>query len=127
MDRVLIDTPVIIDFLRGRSAAMDWLGRATDSGSILLYSAITAAEVAAGLRPGEERLVRAFLASLKSVPISEDVAWTGGDYLRRYTRSHGLEVPDAIIAASAKKEGAVLATLNVNHFPMKNLAVIRPY
>lgn len=58
------------------------------------------------------------LSQAKGVPMAE---------LVRNGRSHGLEVPDAIIAAAAKTQGAVLATVNVKHFPMKDLAVIQPY
>ena len=32
--------------------------------------------------------------------------------------SHGIDIPDAIIAATAEHHGLRLATLNVKHFPM---------
>jgi predicted nucleic acid-binding protein len=32
--------------------------------------------------------------------------------------SHGIDIPDAIIAATAEHHGLKLATLNVRHFPM---------
>ena len=37
---------------------------------------------------------------------------------KHYQRSHGLEFPDALIAATAEHHGLTLATLNVKHFPM---------
>lgn len=127
MRKILIDTSVIIDLLRGRGPAHDWISETLQSGSALLYSSLAVAELAAGLRPGEEPLLSAFLSLLTCIPADEQLAWAAGTYLREYGRSHGLDVPDAIIAASAKKEGAALATLNVKHFPMKDLVVIRPY
>ena len=36
----------------------------------------------------------------------------------RHGSSHAVEIPDAIIAATAEHHGLKLATLNVKHFPM---------
>ena len=40
-----------------------------------------------------------------------------GERLRRYRRSHRLELGDALIAASAMQYGERLATLNRRHYP----------
>ena len=45
-----------------------------------------------------------------------------GDYLRQYRRSHGLEVADAVIAASAVANKAELWTRNRKHYPMKEVS-----
>ena len=44
-----------------------------------------------------------------------------GEYLRRYRRNHGVELADALIAASAALNGAELWTRNRKHYPMKEL------
>ncbi len=41
-----------------------------------------------------------------------------GVFLRLYRSSHGLDMPDALIAATAEHHGLQLATLNVKRFPM---------
>jgi len=43
--------------------------------------------------------------------------------MRRYRKSHSLEVPDAIIAASAVVTEGRLWTLNRKHFPMPELSL----
>jgi predicted nucleic acid-binding protein len=37
---------------------------------------------------------------------------------RDYGHSHGTGLADALIAATAEREGAMLVTLNTAHFPM---------
>ena len=47
-------------------------------------------------------------------------------FARHFQASHGLDVSDALIAATAEQHGLALATLNIKHFPMfKGLK--RPY
>ena len=41
-----------------------------------------------------------------------------GLWRRHYSRSHGTDLADALIAASVEEAGATLATLNRRHFPM---------
>jgi hypothetical protein len=48
--------------------------------------------------------------------------------MRRYRLSHGLLLPDALIAATAIEYDVTLYTKNVRHFQMiPGLAVVRPY
>jgi hypothetical protein len=42
--------------------------------------------------------------------------------LRLYTKSHGVEVADALVAACAFLENVPLGTLNRKHYPMKDLS-----
>jgi len=42
--------------------------------------------------------------------------------LRRYRKSHAIELGDALIAASAVARNATLWTRNRKHYPMKELS-----
>lgn len=42
-----------------------------------------------------------------------------GDYLRRYRKSHGIDLGDALIAASAVVNNSTLWTRNLKHYPMQ--------
>lgn len=65
-------------------------------------------------------------AKLTHLDITDDIADRGGVLLRHFQASHGLDVSDALIAATAAQHGLELATLNIKHFPMfKGLK--RPY
>jgi len=127
MANLLIDTDVLIDHLRGVEQAKRFLRERRESGDLLYSSVITHAELLAGARPPEEPLLRALLESFQAVVIDAAVAEQAGLYCRQYSKSHGLLLPDALIAASAKSVDATLVTLNARHFPMKDITVLVPY
>jgi len=113
---LLVDTDVLIDYLRGLSQAGDWLEAISEP---LLLSAVTVAELFAGVREGpERRSLEDFLTAFDVVPVDSGVARRGGLYRREYLRSHGTGLADALIAATAETTGATLVTLNRSHFPM---------
>lgn len=112
----LLDTCIIIDFLRRKPEANAFV---RSLGHIPFLSTITVAELYAGVRDGDERrrldnLVHAF----RTVPVTEDIGRRGGLHRRRYSGSHGVDLADAIIAATAEDLNADLVTLNKKHFPM---------
>ncbi len=122
-DRLLLDTDVLVDYLRGEQEAMAYL---EGLGGDLLTSAITVAELFAGVREGEERRVLTqFIRAFEIVPIDSDIAKQGGLYRRGFGPSHGVGLADALIAASAEAREAKVVTLNERHFPM--LDVLVPY
>src|SRR5712692_240650 len=121
---LLLDTDLLIDYLRGRAEAVTYLEGRTEP---LLISAITVAELYAGVRDGPERAkLDAFVQAFEVVPVDPEVALQGGLYRRDFGKSHSTGLADALIAASAQVRQAALVTLNRKHFPM--LAnVIVPY
>jgi predicted nucleic acid-binding protein len=120
----LLDTCVIIDYLRDRPEAVDLIRHASARPAV---SAISAAEIFAGARTAtEESRIDGLLHQLLVCDVNLEVARLGGAYRRRYGPSHGVLVPDALIAATAQVHGARLVTRNARHFPMiKDLVV--PY
>lgn len=123
----LVDTDILIDHLRGRREALDFLTRAMADGDRLLCSVVTRAELLAGMRPQEESAVRALLGLFDGVPVDDEIAEAAGEYRRRYGRSHGVLLPDALIAGSARMRDAVLCTTNLKHYPMDDIRTERPY
>jgi len=123
-NRLVIDTDVIIDYLRSQAQAVAWLEGATEQLSI---SVISVAELYSGVREGSERAVLdTFLLAFDIIPIDERIASQGGLYRRDYGKSHGVGLADALIAASVELRNAVLVTLNEKHFPMLE-DVLVPY
>jgi predicted nucleic acid-binding protein len=120
---LLLDTNVLIDYFRGRIEALAYLRSRSEP---ILISAVTVAEVFAGVREGEERReVEQFLALLEIIPVDAAIAQQGGLYRRDYGPSHGVALADALIAATAEIHHARLVTLNAKHFPMLEVEV--PY
>jgi predicted nucleic acid-binding protein len=112
----MVDTDVLIDFLRGHPAAVTFI---TSNANRILISAIVAAELYAGVKGQAEEVALSDLLSLfRQVPIELEIAKKGGLYKRDFGRSHGVGLADAILAASANLENAELKTLNVKHYPM---------
>ena len=116
---ILLDTDILIDFLRGHDEAVSFVNANLDR---IILSSIVVAELYAGARGGkgdaEQVVLENFLSLFRVVPISGDVAKLGGLYKRDYGRSHGVGLADAIVAATATLEDAELKTLNVKHYPM---------
>jgi predicted nucleic acid-binding protein len=117
MDKpILVDTDVMVDFLRGHPKAVTLVQ--THSTRIILPS-IVVAELYAGVQGDAELSALDNLISLfRVIPASSKIARAGGLYKSLYTKSHGIGLADAIVAATADAESAELKTLNTRHYPM---------
>lgn len=122
MPSVVVDTDILIHFLRGHEAAKLFLhsiaGEATPC-----CSAITVAEIHAGMRAGEKKATQELLDGLVILPVTRQVAEVAGR-LKQTTRQMRLELDDCLIAATALTEGATLATGNRRHYPFRSLAIL---
>ena len=115
-DAVLLDTDILVDFFRGHDKAVALVNTCADR---MILSSIVVAELYAGVKGDEEEVaLDRFVALFRIVPVSAEIAKTGGLYKRDYGRSHGVGLADAIIAATVEAESAALKTLNVKHYPM---------
>ena len=122
--RLLIDTDVLVEYLRGRSEAAEYLEGLT---SDLYISVITVAELFAGVKGDEEqKSLKQLLLAFVILPVTEKTARLGGLYRRDYGRSHGTGLADALIAATAEENGSDLVTFNRCHFPMVSRITV-PY
>ncbi|WP_298345384.1 type II toxin-antitoxin system VapC family toxin [Ferrimicrobium sp.] len=118
----LIDTPILIDYLRGHPDASVLLERERERerlAGVLHASEITRLEILAGIRPSEEEDTRALLSTLIWHAVDADIAEEAGFLGRRWLPSHHtVDSADLAIAATAIRTGSELWTRNVRHFPM---------
>jgi len=121
MKNTLVDTDILIHFLRGRREAKDFLSSLLDR-SRIFCSAITVAEIFAGIRPGEEEKTRALIDNLEVLDVTREIAEKAG-YYKGTIRSQSLELGDCLIAATAFVHRSVLATGNGKHYPMRDIEV----
>ena len=119
---VLYDSDVVIELLRGRKSVLESARRLEGAGIPTYCSAVSLAEIYAGIRPGEEAPTQAFFDARGEIVLDSHVGRVAGSYLARYARSHGLELGDALIAAAATTAGVQLWTRNRKHYPMADIS-----
>lgn len=114
--KVLIDTCVAIDFMRNFDNAVEFVSQLTSQPYV---STITIAELYAGTKTKKkEQLVTDFVKNCLVLDVTHEISELGGRWSARYTPSHGVDLPDALIAATAEIHKLQLATCNLKHFPM---------
>ncbi|MFT5466709.1 MAG: putative nucleic acid-binding protein [Verrucomicrobiales bacterium] len=121
---MLVDTDVLIDFLRGNEKAVDFL---IEHSADLFASAVTVAELYQGVRDGEEKIKLATtLSSIEILPVTTEIAELAGIFRRDNRARIGCGLADCMIAATATHHQLSLATLNAKHFSMID-NVVTPY
>lgn len=124
----LIDTDVLIDSGRGLAEAKQFVSDQYRAGAIRI-SIISAMELIRGCRNARElRQVQTLLSEMTILPVSTAASETAYRLVEALYLSHGLAVPDALIAATAIEHALAVYTRNTRHFePISGLRVIRPY
>jgi predicted nucleic acid-binding protein len=119
---ILLDTDILVDFLRGYSKAMTFVNANSER---IILSTIVIAELYAGVKgSAEQAVLDDFVSLFRTVTVDANIAKAAGLYKRDYAKSHGVGLADAILAATAEAENAELKTLNIKHYPM--LKGLRP-
>jgi predicted nucleic acid-binding protein len=97
----LIDTDVLIDAIRLVPNAVQSLQQRSAFGAIS-FSALTEMELLVGARNKEElKATQQFIQRFTIVHTTKRISALATNLITRYTLSHGLQVADAIIAATA--------------------------
>jgi hypothetical protein len=120
---LLLDTTVLIDALRERSAAQR-TQQSLDAGQVPWICAVNVDEVLRGTKVEEEATVLRFLRGFHLAPLGRVEGERAGRWRRDFARRGvTLSQADCLIAAAAIAVGARLATGNPKHFPMSELDV----
>ena len=112
---MLVDTDVLIWHLRGYPQAT----RRLDELGALTLSAISWLEVLQGMRNKAELIaVKKMLdkRSARLLPVTEAITLRATGLMESLTLSHGLQMGDALIAATAIEHQLSVLTANVKHF-----------
>jgi len=125
---MLVDTDVFIWLFRGSEKAASRL-RQCDS---IALSAVSYMELVQGMRNKEEfRLLRETIHSQQwqLQPLTENISHRATVLIETHALSHGLQMADALIAATAVETGQSLLTGNYKHYkalPDVDLQRFRP-
>jgi predicted nucleic acid-binding protein len=119
----VLDSTVLIDFLRGRPA-VERVAALRAAGDIPATTAINIDEIVRGLRPGEEPAVESLFNGLVVLRTGRRAGWQAGEWRRAFAaRGVTLYQADCLVAATTVTHGAALVTGNPKDFPMDGLTV----
>jgi len=123
--KYLLDSDVIIEWLRGDESVVAWIEEHDRRGDFLGWTPISIAEIYAGLREREEVVLSDLMDILHCLEIDQQVGRKAGLYRAKFGPSHGVEIADALIAAAAHLYGMTLCSRNLKHYPMRDLKKLR--
>lgn len=120
----LCDTCILIDYLRGKDEVQQKLENDRKQG--LGMSSVTYMELMVGARNKREvNIIKKAFSDFEVIEISESISIKAKNLIEKYTKSHGLLIPDALIGATALELDVPLYTSNIKDFQfIPNLVLI---
>jgi predicted nucleic acid-binding protein len=119
---MIFDTDVLVWASRGNLRAARTIDAATDRA----LSIVSFMELLQGARSKlETRQIRQSLRQLqfRILPLSEMIGATAAAIIEQHALAHGIQLADALIAATAIETDHPLCTANVKHFrPIRSLS-----
>lgn len=111
----LCDSCILIDYLRGKEDVKQKLLNDRKQG--LGMSAVTYMELMVGaLNKREVALIKKAFADFEIIEISEAISIKARNLIEKFSKSHNLQIPDALIAATALELDLPLSTANLKDF-----------
>ena len=125
MDKLILDTTVLIDLSKGRDNVRATLGAYVDMGRELGVCAVSVAEFMAGVPRSQRQQWSDWIDDFEYWEISREAAELAG-ILRHDLARQGrtLHVPDALLAATAIVTDSTLMTNNVKDFQVPRLRLL---
>ncbi len=122
--RAYVDSDILIWHLRGERKALRFLQTLQGRPEYSLWTgALQRAEVVFFMRAEEEADTLAFLSQFSTAAVDQRIVDRAGALYRRWNPSHGVDVNDAILAATAFETGGKIFCLNTRHYPMPDILV----
>ncbi len=123
--RAYIDSDILIWQLRGEKKAQALLRRLTSERFELWMGAAQRVEVVFFMKAEEEKATRTFLSHFKTQALTPEIVDRGGDFYRQWNPSHGLDINDALLAATVDIMGGRIYTLDTKHYPMPHVVSVK--
>jgi len=128
MGEAIVDTSVIIDFLRGRVEAKKLLENLQAANELATHTVVVAETLSGARDLRDQREIERFFRRFRVHAISAADADVSLDLLRQYRLSRGVGFLDCLIAATCLRLGLPVITLNDKHFAaFDGLTAHRPY
>ena len=124
---VLVDTDILIDMSRNIDEAITYIYQLNQHATVRI-SAITEMELVVGCRNKNElRELKPFLSHFQILKLNENISEIALKLLSTYRLSHGLLIPDALIAATAISHTIPLASKNQRDYRFISELNLLPY
>ena len=122
----LLDTDILIWVLRGKKEIIDKVLNLKDK-SALSISVVSVAEIYKNIFPAELTATEDYLQQHIIFEVDWKIAKIAGLYWQQYTKKlKNLSLMDCLIAGTANINNATLVSLNIKHFPMKDIKIFNP-
>ncbi|KKS96046.1 MAG: twitching motility protein PilT [Candidatus Gottesmanbacteria bacterium GW2011_GWA2_43_14] len=122
----LIDTDVLIWVLRGNKKFTDLLLQLKNKDSLSI-STVTIAEIYKNIYPSELLKTENVLNEFQAWDITSPVAKQAGLYFQQFNKKFkNLNLLDCLIAGTANVNNLILVSLNLKHYPMKDIDTYNP-
>ncbi len=79
------------------------------------------------MKPRERKDTLLLLSVFETASIDAGIVDRGGELYREFHPAHGIDIADALPAATVLKTGGKICTLNTKHFPMEDLIIERAW
>ena len=117
--RAYIDSDILIWHLRGERKALNFLKQLRDNGDYEFWiGAMQRAEIVFFMREHEEKGTYLFLSQFKTAAVDQIIVDEAAILYRQWNPAHGVDINDAILAATVKRTGGRIFCLNKKHYPM---------
>ena len=122
----LLDTDVLVWVLRGKKEIIEKVSELKDEAPLSI-SVISIAEIYKNIFPSELPTTEDYLNQHIIFDVDQKTAKIGGFYWQQYVKQlKNLNLVDCLIAATANVNNLTLVSLNIKHFPMKDIKTLNP-
>lgn len=114
MEIILLDTNILIEILKGNEKTIQKVQSFSEE---LTISSISVMELYYGaINKTELNKLEKFTSLFKIVQINEKISKTAVQLVKSYAKSHNLDIPDSLIAATCLTNDYRLFTYNLKDF-----------
>jgi len=125
MNKVFLDTDVIINILRKQENTLIKLKKFIKQNYKFYISPIVIAEIYAGARKNELEEIEELFSFFEILNINSEIGYITGNYANKYKKAFNkISLEDYMIAATVKYFNIELWTYNKKHYPMDDIKLV---
>lgn len=113
MEKVILDTNILIEILKNNTKTIEMV----EKFDLHYISEVTKMELYYGAFNNQElEKLKKFLDLFEIIPINTNISNIASNLIYKYAKSHNLNIPDGLIAATTLETGYELFTYNLKDF-----------